>query len=76
MEPNLGLQYENLEANVQNKIKVEDTGGLGFLIAGGLETNIKKISMGFNLQFPLTQNYSNHQTKSGWRDMMHITYNF
>jgi hypothetical protein len=72
--PNAGLLYENLQANKLNGEKVPDSGGNALLAAAGLEIGFKKISAGFNIQLPVTQNFSNGQTTAKIRGMVHVTF--
>jgi hypothetical protein len=74
INPNVGILYDNLQANHLNKEKVEDTGGYALLGAAGAEMNFNKIAIGLNTQLPIAQNLSNHQTKTNVRGMLHITF--
>jgi hypothetical protein len=76
LNPNAGLLYENLQANKLNGDKVADSGGNALLAAAGLEIGFKKVSAGFNVQLPVTQNFSNEQTTTGTRGMVHVTFTF
>jgi hypothetical protein len=70
--PNAGLLFEDLQSNKLNNAKVQSTGGHALLIAGGLDVNFKKISVGFNVQAPVSQNFSGGQTTAKGRGMLHI----
>lgn len=72
--PNLGLLYENLQANKLAGEKVPDSGGNALLASAGLETGFNKISVGFNVQLPVSQNFSNEQTTTKVRGMLHVTF--
>ncbi len=74
--PNVGVLYESLKANELNKVNIEDTGGTALLASGGMEINFPKIAFGFNVQLPMTQNFSNQQTATKIRDMAHVTFIF
>lgn len=74
--PNAGLLYENLKANKQGNLKIDDTGGNALLAAAGLETSFNKIAIGFNAQLPVSQHLSNGQTTARVRGMLHVTYAF
>jgi hypothetical protein len=74
LNPNAGLLYENLRANKLDGAKVPDSGGNALLAAAGLEIGFKKISVGFNVQLPVSQNFSNGQTTTKVRGMVHLTF--
>lgn len=74
--PNVGVLYENLQANKLDNLKVQETGGNALLAAVGLETNFSKMAVGFNAQLPLSQNLSNGQTTTKVRGMVHLTFTF
>ncbi len=76
ISPTVGLFYENLHPSEFAKIKVESTGGNAFLGSIGIETRIKKLSLGINAQLPIAQNISDLQTKINLRGMVHLTYTF
>jgi hypothetical protein len=50
--PNVGVLYENLNANRFNKLNIENTSGSPLLASGGMEINFQKMSIGFNARFP------------------------
>jgi hypothetical protein len=52
------------------------TGGNAFLVAVGIETRFKNLSIGVNAQLPIEQNISDLQTKINLRGMVHLTYAF
>lgn len=74
--PNVGVLYENLRANELNKAKVQDTGGNALLASAGMEINFAGMAIGCNAQLPMTQNFSNEQTKNKIRGMVHVTFTF
>lgn len=74
--PNMGMLYENLQANKLSNKQIKETGGSALLAAGGLETNFKKLAIGFNAQVPLHQNISNGQTITRIKGMVHLTFTF
>ena len=76
ISPNLGLLYENLQANKLDGVKVADSGGNALMGAAGVETGFKKLSIGLNWQFPVGQNYSSGQTTIKARGMAHVTFVF
>jgi hypothetical protein len=81
--PNAGLSYENIAGNSLqgNKIILTDglnsgsyhTGGYIFGFIGGIECNINKISIGGNIQTPISQEFAKGQTKLNMAAMIHIT---
>ncbi len=76
LNPNVGLLYEYVNANKFEGLEVEATGGQAFLASVGLETSVKRINLGFNIQLPIRQNFSDDQTKTKVRGMVNLTYNF
>jgi hypothetical protein len=74
LNPNVGLLYENLQANKLDGAKVPDSGGNALLAAAGLEIGFNKMSVGFNAQLPVTQNFANGQTNTKVRGMFHVTF--
>jgi hypothetical protein len=41
-----------------------------------MEVNVKKLTIGFNAQLPLTQNFADNQTKTKVKGMVHVTVGF
>lgn len=76
LSPNVGLLYENLAQNKQHEVTLGSTGGSCLLAAAGLETSVRKFIVGFNVQLPVSQNFSDGQTSVKMRGMMHVTYTF
>ena len=76
ISPNVGLLYEKLDANMQNHIKVQDTGGHIVMSAIGVEIRYKNIAFGCNDQVPLSSDLSNGQTDARVRGMCHLSYMF
>jgi hypothetical protein len=74
--PNIGIMYENSKKDIDNKILVDISGGESLTGAIGMETNFKKISVGANLQTPLSQNLANGFVKANNRLMVHLSFNF
>lgn len=76
VSPNVGLMYENLQANKLENLKVADTGGNALLGAAGVEINMSKVTFGVNVQLPIDQNLSDGQTKIQTRGVAHVTFAF
>jgi len=74
ISPNAGLLYEHNEASQISSAKVELTGGSLFQAAGGIEFSFRKISVGCNIQLPVSQNFAEGQTESKLKGMAHITF--
>jgi hypothetical protein len=72
--PNAGFVFEHNNANKLNNAKIEQTGGYLFGAAAGLEVNVKKVTIGFNAQLPVSQNFSDHQTETKLKGMFHVTF--
>jgi len=74
--PNAGLLYDHNDASKLNNQKIDMTGGYLFSAAAGMEVNVKKLTIGFNAQLPLTQNFADNQTKTKVKGMVHVTVGF
>jgi hypothetical protein len=74
--PNAGILYESSASNKLKSVNVDQTGGYATLAIAGLEMNIKKISIGFNIQTPIAQNYASGQTTTKLRALSHVTFAF
>ena len=72
--PNLGLGYENIAENKLQNTKVRYTGSTVTTVIAGIEVNFKRVGLGINGQFPVSQNFAEGQTKLNFKGMMHITY--
>jgi hypothetical protein len=72
--PDLGVLYEHAAGNQINNSKVNFTGGNLVLASAGAEINFNKVTVGFNAQLPVSQNFAEGQTKSKVKGMMHITF--
>jgi hypothetical protein len=73
LNPYAGLQYEHLAANKYQKSTIEDTGGQALLGTAGMDVQMAKINVGLNVQLPVAQNFSNHQTDSKLRGMVQVS---
>lgn len=74
--PNAGLLYENIAASKLDKTSIGQTGGNAFNIAGGLEINYKVLSIGTNIQLPISQRFASGQTEMKLRGMVHLAVGF
>jgi len=74
--PNIGLMYENSAANKLQKEKVEQTGGFLASSSAGVELTVKKITVGANIQLPVSQHFASGQTETKLKGMMHVTFSF
>jgi hypothetical protein len=72
--PNIGFLYEHSMANKLNNAAVAQTGGFAGMGAAGVEVSFKKISVGFNAQAPVFQDYAEGQTQTRFRSMVHVTF--
>ena len=72
--PNAGFLYEHNNACKLANEKINQTGGYLFSTAAGVEVNCKKISIGCNVQLPLSQNFSDGQTKTNMKGMVHVSF--
>jgi hypothetical protein len=81
--PNAGFDYENIESNRLNKQKIYlsdglnsgtfATGGHVFSFLAGVELTIKQVTIGANIQTPLSQEFAAGQTKLDVKGMVHVT---
>ena len=74
--PNIGFQYESTAINKLDKEKIAQTGGNLFTGVAGLELNFKTITIGTNLQLPISQHFASGQTEMKTRGMVHLTFGF
>jgi len=82
--PNAGVQFENNEGNklAGHLISLTEgldngtykTGGYSVNFLAGAELNVKKITLGVNVQLPLEQNYAAGQTNLNWKGSLHISF--
>jgi hypothetical protein len=73
ISPYAGFQYEHLAANKYQKFKIEDTGGQALLGTAGVNVEFGKMNVGANMQLPVAQNFSNHQTDAKLRGMIQVS---
>jgi hypothetical protein len=74
ISPNVGFSYENSAANKLQSKLVDQTGGYITSAIGGVEVNINKVTIGANLQAPVSQNFAAGQTVSKLRGLVHVTF--
>ena len=72
--PNLGLLFQHSTSNTLQGNKVNLTGGNLLSAAAGIEVGFNKITIGLNTQLPISQSFSEGQTKSKVKGMFHITF--
>lgn len=82
--PNAGLSFENIESNQLNgqKIYLSDglnsgtfaTGGHVLSALAGVEVTVKQVTIGANIQAPISQDFAAGQTKLNVRGMLHVTF--
>jgi hypothetical protein len=77
--PNAGVYYESAQKHKSGNVIQPNTGGSALLLTTGLETYIKRFTIGANYKYPLSQNYnsdeiSSIESKQRW--MMSLTFNF
>ena len=72
--PNLGIQYENSQQDVDKGLPVEVSGGNLLVGSIGVETSFKRIAIGGNFQTPLSQNLGKGIIKANNRCMVHISF--
>jgi len=71
---NAGLMYTGLGANKLTTAKIDATDGNALLAAAGVEVNFAKMAVGVNAQLPISQNLSDHQTKTNIQGMLPVTF--
>jgi hypothetical protein len=72
ISPYAGIQYEQVAANKYQEDVIEDTGGQALLGTAGINMQFGKINIGGNMQLPVAQNFSNHQTNAKLRGMVQV----
>lgn len=76
---NAGIYYEQSDKHKDGEALQSNTGGYALLATAGLETYIKKFSIGINYKHPIKQNFNSDaiadiEAKDRWS--MSVTYNF
>jgi hypothetical protein len=74
--PNIGILYEAAASNDLLNSKIHLTGGSLLMASGGTEITLNKVSLGFNIQLPVAQNFAEGQTKTKLKGMMHMAFAF
>lgn len=74
ISPNLGLLYEHNEGSELTNAKIDLTGGSLLQAAAGVEFGFNKVSVGFNVQLPVAQNFAEGQTESKLKGMAHVSF--
>ncbi len=72
--PNAGILYEYNNSNKLQSEKIDQTGGCLLSTAAGVEVNLNKITIGCNVQLPLVQNFSDGQTRTKVKGMLHVSF--
>jgi hypothetical protein len=72
--PNLGMLYEYSAPNLFVKNSVDETGGYLLNASGGVDVSLNKLTLGVNIQVPVTQNFAEGQTVLKGRGVMHMSF--
>jgi len=76
ISPNLGILYEHTEHSELSANKIDLTGGKILQGSVGAEIGINRLSIGFNTQLPIAQNFAENQTKAKVKGMVHVSFAF
>jgi len=76
INPNLGLLYQSTKSSQLQNSKIDLTGGTVLNGAAGAEISFHRITTGFNVQLPISQNFAANQTKEKLKGMIHVTVAF
>jgi hypothetical protein len=71
--PNGGIQYETSDTDLDKNMEVVVSGGNLLSGTAGIEVSFGKISLGANMQIPLSQDLANKIVKANNRGMVHIS---
>jgi hypothetical protein len=74
VSPNVGLLYEHTKQSELKNTKIDLTGGSILQGSLGAEISCNKITVGFNAQLPIAQNFAESQTKAKIKGMAHISF--
>lgn len=73
ISPNAGIMYEQSKKDIDNKIRVDMSGGKLLLGTIGAEATYGKILLGGNWQTPLSQQLASGFVKANGRMMIHLS---
>jgi hypothetical protein len=74
ISPNLGFSYEHTQESQLQRKKVDMTDGSILNGSLGAEVSFNKVTVGFNLQLPVAQNFAENQTMEKLKGMFHISF--
>ncbi len=75
--PSIGLQYENLDRDVNSRNYYQyGTGGNGLYLNVGMQVHLSTISFGAQYAVPIEQNYAKNQVEAKDRFSLNISYLF
>jgi hypothetical protein len=72
--PNAGMVYEHSKKDIDNKMMVDVSGGKLLQGSIGLETALRKLSIGASWQTPLTQDLADGFVRTNNRFMLHFSF--
>lgn len=72
--PNIGVQFENSQQDLDSGFHVEASGGNLMMGTIGVETSFGRIAIGGNFQTPLYQNLGKGIIKANNRCMVHVSF--
>lgn len=77
--PHAGMNFEQADMHKEGDIIQTNTGGKAWLASGGMDLYVKRITVGFNYQNPVSQQYNSDETaeitsKARWTAS--VTFNF
>jgi hypothetical protein len=76
VSPNAGFIFEHSDPSTLQAAKINLTGGSLLLGTIGTEFSFNNLSVGFNVQLPIAQNFAGNQTKEKIKGMMHVSFAF